>query len=62
MTKKTKATFGRNELRAAIRVTLLAALFTVPFVLNHTAQADVGASSMSGAGFVLYVSVTRPRG
>lgn len=49
----------RNTVRATIRVCLFAGLFLVPAIGMATAdRADKG--GMSGAGFVLYVSVVRP--
>lgn len=48
-----------NTVRGAVRVCLFAALFLVPAIGMATAdRADKG--GMSGAGFVLYVSVMRP--
>lgn len=49
----------RNTIRGAVRVCLFAGLFLVPAIGMATAH-KADKSGMSGAGFVLYVSVVRP--
>lgn len=57
MTKMTMK--NRNTVRGALRVCLFAGVFLIPAIGMATAdRADK--SGMSGAGFVLYVSVVRP--
>ena len=56
-----KTIIGRNEIKAMARVVAIAALFTVPFIVNHDAHANYGATAGSGAGFVLYMSLMHAR-
>lgn len=49
----------RNTFRTAVRVCLFAGLFLVPAIGMATAD-KMDKGGMSGAGFVLYVSVMRP--
>lgn len=59
-TKANNAVIGTRELRTFARVLVFAALFTAPIALNHAAHANYGVSAPSGAGYVLYMTLTRP--
>lgn len=48
-----------NTLRITLRAAIVSAIFVGPMI-GLAAAKNEGANGMSGAGFVLYVSLSRP--